>query len=229
MRRHLLITTAAVALAAGTMFAAAQGTQRQGGGESGAQGQMPQSKQPMTKGQAQGQPEKGKAQSKEPTTRGQGGQVQGQPEKGKAKPKEPQTRGQGQPQRTEGQREDTKQPKSQTQREDRREGQKGSEGTREQKGAKGKDAGGSGGVKLTQEQRTKIRTSVIQSGNAPRVTNVNFNISVGTVVPRSVRVVAVPTVLVEIYPQWRGHRYFIVGERIIIVDSGYRIVAVLVV
>ena len=86
-------------------------------------------------------------------------------------------------------------------------------------------------MKLTSEQRTTIRTTVLQGSNAPRVTNVNFSLNVGTVVPRTgVTLVAVPPTLVEIYPAWRGYLYFIVGERIIIVDpNSYEIVAVLVV
>ena len=64
------------------------------------------------------------------------------------------------------------------------------------------------------------------TGNAPRATNVNFSVSVGTAVPTSVRVVAVPSVLVEIHPEWRG-MYFVVGDQIIIVDRRHRIVAVL--
>ena len=63
--------------------------------------------------------------------------------------------------------------------------------------------------------------------NGPRATNVNFNVSVGTTVPTSVRVVAVPSTLIEIYPEWRGHMYFVVNDEIIIVDSHHRIIAVL--
>jgi hypothetical protein len=85
-------------------------------------------------------------------------------------------------------------------------------------------------VQLNTEQRTKVRTSVLKASGAPRVTNVNFSISVGTVVPRTVRVVAVPPTLVEIQPSWRGYMYFIHGDEIVIVEPGtLRIVAVLVV
>jgi uncharacterized protein DUF1236 len=83
-------------------------------------------------------------------------------------------------------------------------------------------------VSLTVEQRTKVRETVLVGGNAPRVTNINFSINVGTAVPRSVRVVAVPEVIVEIHPAWRGFLYFVYEDEIIIVDpSTYRIVAVL--
>jgi len=49
-------------------------------------------------------------------------------------------------------------------------------------------------------------------------------LSVGTVVPTSVRVVPVHETLISIHPEWRGHSYFVVEDDIIIVDSGYRIV-----
>ena len=71
---------------------------------------------------------------------------------------------------------------------------------------------------VTPEQRTRIRETIIRSGNAPRVTNVNFALSVGTVVPRTVTVLVLPTTVVEIYPAWRGYKYFLVGDQIIIVE-----------
>ena len=75
-----------------------------------------------------------------------------------------------------------------------------------------------GSVNLTTEQKTKIRTTVIEK--APKVsrTDIKFSINIGTVVPRSVRVVAVPPTLVEIHPAWRGYSYFVVGDEIIIVE-----------
>jgi hypothetical protein len=82
-------------------------------------------------------------------------------------------------------------------------------------------------VSLTTEQKTTIRQKVLTS-SAPRVTNVNFDIKVGTVVPRTVRVVPLPTTIVEIEPEWRGYMYFVSGDEIIVVEPGtLRIVAVL--
>jgi len=72
-------------------------------------------------------------------------------------------------------------------------------------------------VSLTTEQKTTIRTKVLTS-SAPRVTNVNFDIKVGVVVPRTIRIAPVPVTLVEIEPEWRGFMYFVRGEEIIIVD-----------
>jgi hypothetical protein len=237
MRRNLSITTAAAALLVGTVFAAAQGVQRPGGAEPGAQqGQGGTQMAPQQDGG------KGKAQSKEPRTQGQGGQTQGQqgqaaPEpkepKGKAQSKEPRTQGQGgqsqqqgQPREGQPQQQQGQQPKQQPQ-----QGQQTPRGGDTQKGAESKGGAQTGGVTLTNEQRTTIRTTVLQGSNAPRVNNVNFSLNVGTVVPRDrVKVVAVPATLVEIHPAWRGYMYFIVGERIIIVEpDGYTIVAVLVV
>ena len=83
-----------------------------------------------------------------------------------------------------------------------------------------------GSVALNTEQKAKIRSTVL-TANAPRVTNVNFSINVGTVVPRSVRLVAVPAPLIEIHPAWRGFMYFVHGDEIIIVEPGtLRIVAI---
>jgi Protein of unknown function (DUF1236) len=90
----------------------------------------------------------------------------------------------------------------------------------------------SGAVNLTTEQKSTIRTSVLQSSSAPKVSRsqVNFNISVGTVVPRTVKFVTVPDTIVRIHPAWRGYSYFIVDEEIIIVEpQSLKIVAVLTV
>jgi len=72
-----------------------------------------------------------------------------------------------------------------------------------------------------------VRETVLRGGSAPRVTSVNFRISVGTVVPTTVRVVELPPVLIEYYPDWRGYFYFVYNDEIIIVDRNHHIVAVL--
>lgn len=91
---------------------------------------------------------------------------------------------------------------------------------------------GSGGstVSLTTEQKTKIRMSVIDKGPKIEKSKINFSLNVGTVVPRSVHVVSVPTVLIDIHPEWRGYRYFVVGDELVIVEpDSLKIVAVLIV
>jgi hypothetical protein len=91
-------------------------------------------------------------------------------------------------------------------------------------------SGKAANVKLSADQRTKIRTTVLQGG-ASRVTNVNFIVTVGTVVPRgSVEIIPVPATLVEIEPEWRGFLYFVYGDEIVLVDpSDMTIVAVVAV
>lgn len=86
-------------------------------------------------------------------------------------------------------------------------------------------------VKLSDEQRTRIRESVIDARGAPRVGSVNFSVQVGTVVPRnSVHVIAVPQTLVQIEPGWRGFLYFVYEDEVVIVNPrDMRIVAVLAV
>jgi hypothetical protein len=82
-------------------------------------------------------------------------------------------------------------------------------------------------VQLSQEQRTRIHQTIIKA-RPNRVTNVNFNISVGTKVPRTVRMVALPPTIVEIVPEYRGYLYFVYEDEIVIVEpSTMEIVAVI--
>lgn len=69
----------------------------------------------------------------------------------------------------------------------------------EHKGLEGLQGNASGmNVRLNDEQRTQICTTVINARNAPRIDNANFDVTVGTVIPRtSVRIVPVPTTLVR--------------------------------
>jgi Protein of unknown function (DUF1236) len=82
-------------------------------------------------------------------------------------------------------------------------------------------------AKLTTEQRTKI-TTVIKSEHVQPVTNVNFNISVGTRIPHDVSYHALPAEVVTIYPEWRGYNYILVRDQIVVIDPAtFEIVAVL--
>jgi hypothetical protein len=80
---------------------------------------------------------------------------------------------------------------------------------------------------LNDQQRTRI-SSVINRQNVRPLANVNFSVSVGAVVPRSVRLQPLSAEIVAIAPQFRGHRFFAVQDEIVIVEpSTYRIVAVI--
>jgi hypothetical protein len=87
----------------------------------------------------------------------------------------------------------------------------------------------SGGVQLSQAQRTQIRQTVIGGRDAPRVSHVDFDVRVGTVVPRdSIHIVPVPDSLVQIEPRWQGFLYFVYADEVVIVDpNDMTIVAVL--
>ena len=79
-------------------------------------------------------------------------------------------------------------------------------------------AGPRASVNITPEKRTQIHETIIHERNAPRVSRVDFDISVGTRIPRSVRFAALPRSIVEIEPAWRGFEYFMIGDEIVIVD-----------
>ncbi|MHC4054705.1 DUF1236 domain-containing protein [Bradyrhizobium sp. 25ACV] len=66
------------------------------------------------------------------------------------------------------------------------------------------------------EKRTEISTA-IKSTKIEETTNVNFNISVGTAIPASVRVHPLPPRIVEIYPEWRGYEVIFVRGQYVIV------------
>jgi Protein of unknown function (DUF1236) len=228
MRTRSILTTAASVLLASTVLAAAQGTPKQGpGGEGGpapAQTQQhegQQGKQAPQKGERRENPSQKGAQAQE--REGSGKQQQGKQETQKEQRGEPKGK---------GERNDA------AQRNERTDGQRGerNEGKDAQRGERneGKDAdrgqqrtGDAGHKTLTVEQKTKVRETVLRGGSAPRVTSVNFRISVGTVVPTTVRVVELPPVLIEYYPDWRGYFYFVYNDEIIIVDRNHHIVAVL--
>jgi hypothetical protein len=67
---------------------------------------------------------------------------------------------------------------------------------------------------------------VFARDNLPRLSRVDFAVSVGTVIPTHVTILDVPPALIEINPSWRGHRFFVVEEDIVIVSPERRIVAV---
>ena len=66
------------------------------------------------------------------------------------------------------------------------------------------------------EKRSQI-VSAIKQEKVEAVTNVNFNISVGAMVPSTVRFQSVPSHIVTIYPEWSGYEYILVNGRYLIV------------
>src|SRR5204863_4804585 len=83
-------------------------------------------------------------------------------------------------------------------------------------------------VQLSEKQRTDVHTTILRESNVNRATNVNFSINVGTRVPRSVHLVALPASVISLVPQYREYRYFVANDQICIVDpNSYEIVEVI--
>jgi hypothetical protein len=77
------------------------------------------------------------------------------------------------------------------------------------------------------EKQTQI-ASAIKQEKVEEVTNVNFNVSVGTAVPAGVRYHPLPSRIVEIYPEWRGYDFILVrGKYIILRPHTHEIVYII--
>jgi hypothetical protein len=89
-------------------------------------------------------------------------------------------------------------------------------------------ASGSASVTLSTEQKTKIHGIIVADRSAPRVERVDFQVNIGVVVPRTMKLARLPSTIITIEPSWRGYEYFLVGDQIVVVDPAtFRIVAVL--
>lgn len=220
MRQALLVSVAAIALAAGSTLALSQGGGGQGpagpggGASGGATGSMSKDSQSTIDS---GPQKKGAQERTAPPSQKSTQDRQDRP----AQPGTQQR--QTEPPAQQRQTESPAQPGGKQDKSAQQPGGKQDKSAQEP-GAKQGTAQGAGqrpmtssNVSLTVEQKTTIRNTVVNSG--PKVTNVNFDISVGTVVPRTVRVAPVPATLIEIQPEWRGHMYFVYADEIIIVDA----------
>jgi len=83
------------------------------------------------------------------------------------------------------------------------------------------------GAGLNEEQRARLREMLASRRDIPRVSNPG-EVRVNAVVPRSVRLAAIPEEVVRIYPQLRRDQAFIYRNHLVVVDPvTSRIVAVL--
>lgn len=86
--------------------------------------------------------------------------------------------------------------------------------------------GAAGSTKLSTEQRTKISTIIKQ--HKVESTKLSVSVSVGTRIPASVHVYPLPVQVVEVYPEWRGFEYILVGNQIVVISPRtHEIVAVI--
>jgi len=92
------------------------------------------------------------------------------------------------------------------------------------------EKGSAGRAQASEQQKSTIGQTVVKEKNVNRVTNVNFSINIGTRVPRSVHLVALPASVIVIVPAYRSYHYFMSGDQLCIVDPAtYEIVDVIVV
>ena len=241
LRKSFLVTTAAAALVTGLTIASAQ---TGGGGMKGGAGDHG-----MSQGQAGGGG--GAERQKGPSSGGGAGHAQTQPgslgTQGHTQRSETgQTgRAMGEERKALGEQKGTKQLGEQKGNKQLGE-QKGNKQLGEQKGNKGTSGqtttqgrtgqtgfaqgGAQGRVSINEQQRTRIHDVVVNKNFTSRfrASNVNFDVRVGTRIPRSFHLFAVPEDIVVIAPRFRGFRFFIVEDEIVFVDPvTFEIVAVM--
>ncbi|MFO1111325.1 MAG: DUF1236 domain-containing protein [Bradyrhizobium sp.] len=245
MTNRFLISVAAAALIAGTGFANAQGAggaMNQGG--SAAQhsapaaggGAAPSRESAPPSGMTSGQSEKAAPGGKHAEDIKGGKDMKAEGREGREKS----TVGQapeksGSPmQRDEKMGRDKNAPSSAQGREDRMNAQKGStdqKGSMDQKGAQTTPSSGS--QTTTGNAATSARvaapppekqTQIVSAIKSERIqeTNINVNVSIGTVLPASVHFVPLPPRIVEIYPEWRGYEVVLIHGRYVIVRPATR-------
>ncbi|MET3857607.1 hypothetical protein ABIE40_004759 [Rhizobium sp. OAE497] len=83
-------------------------------------------------------------------------------------------------------------------------------------------------VNISVEQQTEIR-QVVKEVHVEPVREVNFTVSVGTAIPKKIRLEPLPPRIVKIVPQYETYRFFILADgRIVIVDpTAYTIVYII--
>jgi hypothetical protein len=82
-------------------------------------------------------------------------------------------------------------------------------------------------LNVAPEVQTKF-TNVIERQNVRSVTNVNFSVSVGSTIPRSVRLYDVPREIVVSNPEFRGKKYVVIRDEIVIIEPRtHKIVAII--
>jgi hypothetical protein len=99
------------------------------------------------------------------------------------------------------------------------------DGRRNAEGASDRGRADTSTAKIDDRQRTRVSESVSRLNVRP-LNDVKFSVSIGTTVPRDVRLERLPADVVEIVPQYRDYDFVVVRDEIVIVDpSSYRIVA----
>ncbi len=244
MKHTFLITTATAALLAGTGLASAQGSygQAPAASEQKAAPELDKSKSEINKSKGNEQKSNMGAQNKADQKPAVNAQAPDKAAGSNAAGSKSETSGQAAPAKSEDLKaQDTQKPDSKAQGMQKQDSaapqnaqsksgsdSKGTAVQGEAKSGTASSGAASANVTLNAEQKTKIRETVIKAPNAPRVASVNFSLSIGTAVPKTVRFAPLPVTLIEIHPAWRGYEYFLVGDEIVVVDPRtMQIVAIL--
>jgi hypothetical protein len=223
MKNKLLIGVAALAMVAGTGIASSQQPQQGGSQQQQHEGKnnspAPRSSQENTAKEPEGRAHDATPKQTQSAPAGDKKTAEGQDSEKKAQQGSQQNQRQGQQDRNGA---------NQRQTQDR-DGDKKRDGQAqtESKPAGGKDAK----TELNSEQRTKISQSVNKS-SLKRVdrSRINFNISIGTVVPRTYTFYPVPAPVIAVVPAYRGFLYIVVGDEMLIIHPRtHEIVAVIAV
>ena len=72
-------------------------------------------------------------------------------------------------------------------------------------------------VNINDQQRTRVTQSISRLNVQP-LTTLTSRLTVGTSVPRDVRLQTLPSDVVEVVPQYRGYNFFVVRDEIVIVE-----------
>lgn len=103
-----------------------------------------------------------------------------------------------------------------------------SEGTSGKSGSVDKSQG-KNIAEIPQEKKSQVRSAFSKHRVEP-AKGLNISVNVGVAVPRSVRLYSVPQDIIVIYPAYSSYRYFVIDDRICIVDPDtYEIVEVIVI
>lgn len=84
-----------------------------------------------------------------------------------------------------------------------------------------------GVVALDTQQQTSMGQAIASHKVKP-LTNVTFSMAIGTKVPGSVQLRALPSDVATFVPQYRGYSYFVVEEQMVIVDPGTQAIVAIV-
>lgn len=79
-------------------------------------------------------------------------------------------------------------------------------------------------LKATIDDRQRTRIASVISSARVRPIDVNFRIETGIVIPATVTLAPLPSTIVEIVPQYRGYRYFVTREQIVIVEPRKKVI-----